>query len=152
MAKSVLQARAKKPHPAAPTRRSSTALPPVLDRLQKLLPSLRDPYLLDSLREFLRLAAQIENRSGEDGDSQVVRDAFYACEITRDATMRFLPYSAAQEAVLLAAIDAYERVIEKLKSFAVAEVTAKKVLMYANHIEKRSEEYRDAQRNLAAAR
>lgn len=65
--------------------------------------------------------------------------------------MRFLPYSAAQEAVLLAAIDAYERVIEKLKSFAVAEVTAKKVLMYANHIEKRSEECRDALKNLAAA-
>jgi hypothetical protein len=107
---------------------------------------------LDSLREFLRLAAQIEKRAVCDDDSQVVRDAFYVCEITRDATMRFLPYAAAQENILLAAIDAYESVVARLKSFSVAEDSARKILMYANHIEKRAEEYRDALKKVGATR
>lgn len=139
----------------APVRVRSTSktipLSPVLQSLHTHLASLRDPYLTDSLREFLRLAAQIGKRDAGCDPAQVVRDAFYVCEVTRDSTMRFLPYASEHEFVLKAAIHAYANVIASLRAFKLPRDAADKVQMYTNHIETRISEYREALQKMTEA-
>jgi hypothetical protein len=112
--------------------------------LADLLSAVRDPYLADSLGEFLRLAGQLYRRTGRKEAAQIVRDAFFLCEVSRDATMRFLPYMPEHAEVLRAAAAEYRRVVNHLRAFDLSPDEASKVAMYADHIQERVAEYDDA--------
>ncbi|MCI0683515.1 MAG: hypothetical protein L0Y71_15530 [Gemmataceae bacterium] len=97
---------------------------------------MRDPFLVDALMEYHRVFVDLKNAEGID----VIReDICLLCEISRDATIRLLPFSAEMTEVLEWAATTYDETLKVLETKPSNDL----IKRYAAHIRSRSNDYKE---------
>jgi hypothetical protein len=99
--------------------------------------TVRDPYLLDALRQYEAVLKDLTEQVGVGKSEAVENDVYLLCELSRDVTIRLTPFSPEMRVVFEYALNRYQETLSKLKG----QTLTKDARAYQSNIQKRVEHY-----------
>lgn len=104
--------------------------------------NIRDPYLVDALRQLVRVTDDL--REARDG-AQIEEDVHLLCELSREITIRLIPFVPDSAPLLTYASERYSEILARCPADPDSQLAK-----YLRNIQKRRDEYAEFLQKLPA--